>query len=104
MKPLFPKIVLKRLPPRLKTQIIALPDVFDNRFCEVVAVHDGKLQPDGTRTHLSELSPGDHVLVVNLDAIEQMKFKKDGETFETVIEHVCQVLVEPELLEENRIE
>lgn len=104
IKPLYPKVILKRLPPRLKTQLIYLPDVRDNRFCEVVAIHDGRLNPDGTRSHRCELSPGDLVLVYNFDAVEQEKFKEDGVVYETVREDLCHTVVDPQLIEENRIE
>ncbi len=68
-KPVYPFLIVRRLPPANKIGIIILPDVqdFDNRECEVLAVHDGKPNEGGENTHKSEISKGDIILVFNYD-------------------------------------
>ena len=39
----------------------------DSRYATVVAINKGILNPDGSRSHLPEVSPGDRIIVLNLD-------------------------------------
>lgn len=102
LKPVYPRIAVKRFDPPEKTASgIALPDVYDHRFCKVVAVHEGKLDENGNRIKKSDLNVGDCVLIFNFDVEGEIKI--DGEKYELVSEHNCNCVVPEELITEFRI-
>lgn len=97
-KTVAPYIIVKRKPPETKTMgLIILPNLqdYDNRECEVVAIHEGRTFYDDQGNKVvrpCDFKVGDRVLTISFDG---EKFDPEDQYMEKIDESLILAVVDP---------